>query len=124
MAITRRGDPVTRGRASTPEEPIPLAIIPPSNVRPRAVRLVLPEDRVESTWLVSHEVTLRRAYDIGPSVNIFFQEPGSLGIVGGEVTLTERMLMARVRLSFPKIVREVCAFLGVAPSQIAPNGWR
>jgi hypothetical protein len=73
-------------------------------------------DRVESTWLASHEATLRRAYDIGPSVKIFFQEPGSLGIAGGEVTLIERMLMAGVRFPFPKIVREVCAFLGVSPS--------
>jgi hypothetical protein len=74
--------------------------------------------------LASDEATLRRAYDIGPSVNVFFQEPGSLGIAGGEVTLTERMLMAGIRLPFPRIVREVCAFLGVAPGQIAPNGWR
>jgi hypothetical protein len=71
-----------------------------------------------------HEATLRRAYDIGSSVKVFFQELGSLGIAGGEVTLTERMLMAGVRLPFPNIVHEVCAFLGVAPGQIAPNGWR
>jgi hypothetical protein len=105
-----------------PEEPVPLAVVPPPTVRPRAVRLVPPEDRLESTWLACHEATLRRAYDVGPSVNIFFQEPGSLGIAGGEVTLTERMLMAGVRLLFPKIIREVCAFHGVAPGQIAPNG--
>jgi hypothetical protein len=124
MAITRRGDPVTRGHVDTPGEPVPLAVVPPPTVRSGAVRLVPPEDRLESTWLASHEATLRRAYDIGPSVSVYFQEPGSLGIAGGEVTLIERMLMAGVRLPFPKIVREVCAFLGVAPSQIAPNGWR
>jgi hypothetical protein len=105
-------------------EPVPLPVVPPSTVRSGAVRLVPPEDRLESTWLASHEATLRRAYDIGPSVSVFFQEPESLGITGGEVTLTEQMLMAGVRLPFPKIVREVCMFLGVAPSQIAPNGWR
>jgi hypothetical protein len=65
-----------------PEEPVPLVVVPPPTVRPGAVRLVPPEDRLESTWLACHEATLRRAYDIGPSVNIFFQEPGSLGIAG------------------------------------------
>jgi hypothetical protein len=84
--------------------------------------LVSPEDKEESTWLSCHEAILRRDYDIGPSVNLFFQEPGSLGITGGEVTLTERMFMAGVRLSFPKIVQEVCTFLGVTPSQIVLNG--
>jgi len=73
-------------------------------------RLVPTEDREESTWLSCHEATLRRDYDIGPSVNLFFQEPGSLGIIGGEVTLTERMFMAGIRLPFPKIVQEVCTF--------------
>jgi hypothetical protein len=124
MTITRRRDSTIRGHADASGEPVPLAIVPPPATRSGAVRLVLPGDRLESTWLASHESTLRKAYDIGPSVNIFFQEPGSLGIAGGKVTLTERMLMAGVRLPFPKIVREVCAFLGVAPSQIAPNGWR
>jgi hypothetical protein len=40
------------------------------------------------------------------------------------VTLIERMFMAGVRLPFPKIVREVNVFLDIAPSQIAPSGWR
>jgi hypothetical protein len=62
--------------------------------------------------------------NIGPFVNLFFQEPGSLGITGGEVTLTERMFMVGIRRPFPKIVWEICTFLGVIPSQIAPNGWR
>jgi hypothetical protein len=123
MAITRR-DPASRSHVDAPEEPVPLAVVSPSTVRPGVARLVPPEDRLESTWLACHEATLRRAYDIGPSVNIFFQEPESRGIAGGEVTLTERMFMAGVRLPFPKIVRVVCSFLGVAPGQIAPNGWR
>jgi len=122
MTITRRGDSTIRGHADASGEPVPLAIVPPPATRSGAVRLVPPGDRLESTWLASHESTLRKAYDIGPSVNIFFQEPGSLGIAGGKVTLTERMLMAGVRLPFPKIVLEVCAFLGVAPSQRALNG--
>jgi hypothetical protein len=88
MAITRRGEPVTRDQTSTSEDPIPLAIVPPPNVSSGPARLTPPEDRVESTWLASHEATLRRAYDIGPSVNIFFQEPGSLGITEGDITLT------------------------------------
>jgi hypothetical protein len=124
MAITRGGDSQARGRANTSEEPTPLAIVPLLSAGPRVTHLASPEDRLESTWSASHEAILRRAYDINPSVNLFFLEPGSLGIAGGEVTLTEQILMAGVRLPFPKIVQEVCAFLGVAPSQIAPNGWR
>jgi hypothetical protein len=105
MAITRR-DPASRSHADAPEEPVPLAIVSSSTVRPGVARLVPPEDRLESTWLACHEATLRRAYDIGPSVNIFFQEPESRGIAGGEVTLTERMFMAgfdfRSQKSFAK----------------------
>lgn len=124
ITMSRIGDSTAKGRAATSGEPVPLTVVPPPVTRPGAARLAPPEDRLESTWLADHESVLRRAYDIGPSVNVFFQEPGSLGIAGGEVTLTERMLMAGVRLPFPKIVREVCALLGVAPGQIAPNGWR
>jgi hypothetical protein len=124
MAVTRGGDSSARGRATVLEEPFPFATVHPLNVGSGATCLVPLEDRVELTWLKNHEATLSRAYDIGPSINLFFQEAGSLGIAGGEVTLTERMLMAGVRLPFPKIVREICAFLGVAPSQITPNGWR
>lgn len=107
---------MARGRYGTPDEPILLAIVPPPNIRPEAARLVPTEDQEESVWSTSHEAILRRDYDIGPSVNLFFQEPGSLGIAGGEVTLKERMFMAGVRLPFTRIVREICAFLGVAPS--------
>lgn len=124
MAITHRGDSLARGRVSTLKEPTPLAIAHPPTAGSRAARLVPPEDRMELTWLASHEAILRKAYHIRPSVNLFFQEPGSMGIARGEVTLTEHMFMAGVRLSFSKIVREICAFLGVALSQIAPNYWR
>jgi hypothetical protein len=34
------------------------------------------------------------------------------------------MLLARLRLSFPEIARELILYLRVSPSQIAPNAWR
>lgn len=124
MAITRRTEPSTTGRSSTPSDQPPLTVTPSAGQGAGAVRLRPLEDREESSWLSCHETFLRRDYDIGPSVDLFFQEPGSFGIARGEVTLTERMFMAGVRLPFPKIVRVVCTFLGVALSQIAPNNWR
>jgi len=110
MAITRGGDSLAGNRVGASNEPVPLAIVPPSNPGAGITRLVPPEDREESPWLSCKEATLRRDYDIGPSANLFFQEPCSLGIIGGEVTLTERMFMAGIRLPFPKIVQEVCTF--------------
>jgi len=124
MAITRGRDSLTESRAGTSDEPIPLTIVPLPNPGSETIRLVPSEDWEESTWLSCHEAILRWDYDIRPSVNLFFQESGSLGIASGEVTLTERMFMAGMRLPFLNIVREVCTFLGVAPSQIASNGWR
>jgi hypothetical protein len=124
MAITHGGDSLTGSHTGTSDEPVPLTIIPSPNPGLEIVCLVPPEEQEESTWMSCHEAILRRDYDIGPSINLFFQESGSLGIAGGEITLTERMFMAGVWLPFPKIVREVYTFLGVAPSQIAPNGWR
>jgi hypothetical protein len=40
------------------------------------------------------------------------------------VTITERMLMAGFRFPFPLIAWELLVRLGVAPSQVKPNGWR
>lgn len=40
------------------------------------------------------------------------------------MTITERMLMAIFRFPFTGIARELLVQLGVAHSQVKPNGWR
>jgi hypothetical protein len=40
------------------------------------------------------------------------------------VTIIERMLMAGFRFPFTGIARELLVQLGVAPSQVKPNGWK
>jgi hypothetical protein len=62
--------------------------------------------------------------DIPDSMTFHFQEPGQLSIAGGDVAITERMLMAGFRFPFTGIARKLLVQLGVAPSQIKPNGWR
>jgi len=57
-------------------------------------------------------------------VKLHFQEPDDLSITGGDVTLTEWMLMVGFRFPFPAIARELVVQLGVAPSQVKPNGWK
>jgi predicted 2-oxoglutarate/Fe(II)-dependent dioxygenase YbiX len=57
-------------------------------------------------------------------VLLHFQNPVSREIRGGDLVLYEWMLLARVRLPFPDIARELVLYLGVSPSQIAPNAWR
>jgi hypothetical protein len=86
--------------------------------------LVFHENRFRSLILASEEGRLRRNYDIPDSVTLHFQEPGQLSITGGDVAITERMLMAGFRFPFAGIARELLVQLRVAPSQIKPNGWR
>jgi hypothetical protein len=86
--------------------------------------LVPHENRFRSLILASEERRLRRSYNIPSSIILHFQLPEQLSIVGGDVTITERMLMAGFRFPLPEIARELLVRLGVAPSQVKPNGWR
>jgi hypothetical protein len=86
--------------------------------------LIPHEDRFRSLILASEEGHLRRSYNILASVTFHFQEPEQLSIAGGDVTITERMLMAGFRFPFSGIARELLVRLEVAPSQVKPNGWR
>jgi hypothetical protein len=90
---------------------------------PSAVLIPL-ENRHVSLFSVQSEWILRTNYDIGNSVRLHFQDPSSLSIPGGDITLFERMFMAGLRLLFPDIAREFLLHLRVAPSQIFPNSWR
>jgi hypothetical protein len=56
--------------------------------------LVCHENRFRSLISASEEGRLRWNYNIPDSVILHFQEPGQLSITGGNVAITERMLMA------------------------------
>jgi hypothetical protein len=86
--------------------------------------LVPHENRFRSLILASEERRLRRSYNNPSSVILHFQHPDQLSIAGGNVIITERMLMAGFRFPLPEIARELLVRLGVAPSQVKPNGWR
>jgi hypothetical protein len=86
--------------------------------------LIPHENRFRSLISASDEGHLRRSYNIPDSVILHFQEPDQLSIAGGDMAIIERMLMAGFRFPFTGIARELLVQLGVAPSQIKPNGWR
>jgi hypothetical protein len=86
--------------------------------------LVPHENRFRSLILASEERRFRRSYNIPSSVILHFQHPEQLSIAGGDVTITERMLMAGFRFPLPEIARELLVRLGVAPSQVKLNGCR
>lgn len=86
--------------------------------------LIPHENRFRSLIPASEEGRLRQSYNIPNSVTLHFQEPGQLFIAGGDVTIIEQMLMAGFRFPFAGIARELLVQLGVAPSQVKPNGWR
>jgi len=73
---------------------------------------------------VGDEFRLQNNYDILPSVLLYFQNPVSREIQGGDVVLYERMLLAGVRFPFLDITRDLVLFLGICRSQIALNAWR
>lgn len=55
---------------------------------------------------------------------MYFQDSVSQTFEGREMQLYERMFMAGLCLPFSLIAQELVNFLGIAPSQIWPNGWR
>jgi hypothetical protein len=79
------------------------------------------ESKVETTLFKRHEGVLWLNYDIPRTMRMFYQTPRARVIDGGDVTLFERMFMARLRLPFSKIARDFILFIMVAPSQIMPN---
>jgi hypothetical protein len=86
--------------------------------------LVPHENRFRSLIPASEEGRLRQSYNISDSVTLHFQESGQLSIAGGDMAITERMLMAEFRFPFTGIAKELLVQLGVAPSQVKPNRWR
>jgi hypothetical protein len=62
---------------------------------------------LENLWVeilsAENECVLRHNYEIGSSVRLHFQDPASRTIRCWDVTLFEKMFMAGLRLSFPKI---------------------
>jgi hypothetical protein len=86
--------------------------------------LIPHENRFRSLILASEEGRLRQSYNIPDSVTLHFLEPGQLSIAGGDVAIIEQMLMAGFRFPFTGIAKKLLVPLGVAPSQVKPNGWR
>jgi hypothetical protein len=89
-----------------------------------APNLVPHENKYRTLVLASDEDHLIRSYNISYLVTLHFQELGELSIAGGDVAILERMFMAGFRFPFPAIAQELVVYLGVAPSQVKPNGWR
>jgi hypothetical protein len=88
-------------------------------------RPLVPLDRRGASKIrIGDEFRLWNNYDLLPLVLLHFQNPVTLEIRGGDIVIYERMLLAGLRLPFLEIVRELILYLGVSPSQIAPNAWR
>ncbi|XP_059459492.1 uncharacterized protein LOC132189035 [Corylus avellana] len=80
---------------------------------------------IRSIFTPAIEGFLRNNYDIPSTVVLHFPSPSSSPLANlGEVCVYERMLKAGLRFPLPRIARELLCHLGVAPFQIAPNGWR
>jgi len=89
------------------------------------LRPLVPLDRRGASRIhIGDEFRLRNNYDILPPVLLHFQNPVTLEIQRGDIVIYEKMLTAGLRLPFPDIAREMVLYLGVSPSQIAPNAWR
>jgi len=82
------------------------------------------ENRREACIFEEHDEVLRRNYDIPPTMRMFYQNPVTRSINGGDITLFERIFMAGLRLPFPEIAKDLVLFLMIALSQIIPNAWR
>jgi hypothetical protein len=86
---------------------------------------LVPLDRRGASRIhIGDEFRLRNNYDILPPVLLHFQNLVTLEIQRGDIVIYEKMLTTGLRLPFPDIAREIVLYLGVSPSQIAPNTWR
>jgi hypothetical protein len=95
------------------------------NQREAGPRPLVPLDRRGASKIrIGDEFRLQNNYDLLPLVLLYFQNPVTLEIRGGDIVIYERMLLAELQLPFPEIARELILYLGVSPSQIAPNAWR
>lgn len=65
-------------------------------------------------------------YQILSSINLRppFETDRACSCLENEVCLYIGSFEGGLRLPFPKIVREVLEFYGLAPAQITPNSWR
>jgi hypothetical protein len=89
------------------------------------LRPLVPLDRQGASRIhIGDEFCHRNNYDILPPVLLHFQNPVTLEIQSGDIVIYEKMLTVGLRLPFPDIAREMVLYLGVSPSQIAPNAWR
>jgi hypothetical protein len=88
-------------------------------------RPLVPLDRQGASRIhIGDEFRLRNNYDILLPVLLHFQNPVTLEIQRGDIVIYECMLLAGLRFPFLDIARELVLYLGVSPSQIAPNAWR
>jgi hypothetical protein len=88
-------------------------------------RPLVPLDRRGASRIrIGDKFRLRNNYDILPPVLLHFQNPVTLEIQRGDIVIYEWILLVGLRLPFPDIARELVLYLGVSPSQIAPNAWR
>lgn len=80
-----------------------------------------------STLTSQDENRLRKVYGIPNNVNIRFPANDERVALDGrtrEVCVDESMFIAGVRLPFLPVIQDLLAYLGLAPSQVKPNGWR
>ena len=72
--------------------------------------------RQRSQYTAGDEKVLRHNYDIPPSISLHFPDR-SIGMLNGtsNIRVYEHMFMAGVRQPFSPFVRELLAFLGIAP---------
>jgi hypothetical protein len=90
-----------------------------------ARRPLVPLDRRGASKIrVGDEFRLQNNYDILPSVLLHFQNPVTQEILGGDLVIYERMLLAGLQFPFQNIAWELVLYLGVSQSQITPNAWR
>jgi hypothetical protein len=94
---------------------------------PRGQSKTFEANRWRSTLMDQQLERIRRAYHSPSSIILRAPEPDervSVFTVWDEVALHEESLKAGLRFPIPHEVREVLAYLSLAPSQLMPNGWR